>query len=279
MMTVNKNYKDGLFRAIFNRPDKMLELYNALKGTDYGQEMIDQIEILTLDTAVYLGLRNDVGFSLGNTVMILAEHQSTICMNMPIRMVEYFGETLQRMFDKKVFGTKRLQVPTPEFYVFYNGTKETPYETIYRLSDHYIAKPPENSIEIVVKSINICYDEGNKLLEKCKTLKEYSMFINMVNKFAKEMELEEAVEKAIRIARDEGLLEGFLKQFGSEVIGMLNDVVTMEEYGELMKEEGREDGVRALISLVKSSKITVENAAESLNITQEEFKVYMEQYK
>ena len=85
-LKVNRQYKDRVFRMIFNSREKLLELYNAMNGTDY--ENVEELEIVTLENAVYLGMKNDVPFILG-TQLVLYEHQSTPNPNMPLRNLAY----------------------------------------------------------------------------------------------------------------------------------------------------------------------------------------------
>ena len=46
MQTINRKYKDSVFRTLFSDEDKLIELYNALFDTNYGPEA--NIEIVTL---------------------------------------------------------------------------------------------------------------------------------------------------------------------------------------------------------------------------------------
>ena len=55
------------------------------------------------------------------------------------------------------------------------------------------------------------------------------------------MTLEDAVEITVKRAKSEGILVDFLNRYGTEVTGMLRGI-TVEEYGEVMKKEGFEDG-------------------------------------
>ena len=79
---VNLKYKDRLFKLIFQRKEDMLQLYNAVNGTDYQNP--DEIEFNTLDDAIYMGMKNDVSY-LMQDVMNLYEHQSTFSPNLPLR--------------------------------------------------------------------------------------------------------------------------------------------------------------------------------------------------
>ena len=47
-----KDYKDRLFRMIFNGKEKLLELYNAMNGSDYNDA--SELQVVTLENAIYL---------------------------------------------------------------------------------------------------------------------------------------------------------------------------------------------------------------------------------
>ena len=74
-------------------------------------------------------------------------------------MASYFGKTLDMMFGSEIYGTRKVMMPAPVFYVFYLGKPDAPEVETFRLSDHYKENAPENSIEVVVKVYNICYSE------------------------------------------------------------------------------------------------------------------------
>ena len=56
----NRNYKDTLFRFLFNDKEKLLGLYNALNHSNYTNA--DDLKINTLENAVYLNIKNDISF-------------------------------------------------------------------------------------------------------------------------------------------------------------------------------------------------------------------------
>ena len=239
---VNREFKDGMFRTLFNDKEKMLELYNAVSNDTMGKEALENIEALTIETPLYIGSRNDLAFSINGKSMFFCEQQSTKSGNIALRMASYFGKTLDMMFGSEIYGTRKVMMPAPVFYVFYLGKPDTPEVETFRLSDHYKEKAPENSIEVVVKVYNICYSENKKILKRSKTLREYSLFISYVNEnLDKGMDLEDAVAAAVKRAKKEGVLADFLNKYATEVEGMLKGI-TVEEYGEVMKKEGFEDG-------------------------------------
>ena len=242
---VNREFKDGMFRTLFNDKEKMLELYNAVSDEQMGKEAIDDIETLTIETPLYIGSRNDLAFLIDGKSMFFCEQQSTRSGNMALRMSSYFGKTLDMMFGSEIYGTRKLKMAPPSFFVLIFGDKDTPELQVEPLSKHFTENAPENSIELVVNVYNICYSEDNRLLKRSRTLREYSMFIYFVNEcLDNKMSLEEAVAASVRRAKEEGILVDFLNKYATEVEGMLTGI-TVNEYGKVMKKEGFEDGKAA----------------------------------
>ena len=242
---VNREFKDGMFRTLFNDKEKMLELYNAVSDEPMGKEALENIEALTIETPLYIGSRNDLAFSINGKSMFFCEQQSTKSGNIALRMASYFGKTLDMMFGSEIYGTRKVMMPAPVFYVFYLGKPDAPEVETFRLSDHYKENAPENSIEVVVKVYNICYSEKKEILKRSRTLREYSLFIYFVNKCLDDkMSLEEAVAEAVKRVKSEGILVDFLNKYATAVEGMLTGI-TVEKYGEVMKKEGFEDGKAA----------------------------------
>ena len=92
MNNINRQYKDRLFRKLFGSiemRDNILSLYNALNGTEY--TAADELELKTLEDAIYIKMKNDVAFLI-DSYLPLWEQQSTYNPNMPVRGFMYFGE-------------------------------------------------------------------------------------------------------------------------------------------------------------------------------------------
>ena len=77
----NVKYKDTIFRMLFSEPEHLLSLYNAVTGKDYRDP--DALNVVTLENAVYMGMKNDLAFVL-EMGMYLYEHQSTYNPNIPM---------------------------------------------------------------------------------------------------------------------------------------------------------------------------------------------------
>ena len=250
---VNREFKDGMFRTLFNDKEKMLELYNAVSEKQVGEEALENIEALTIETPLYIGSRNDLAFLIDGKSMFFCEQQSTKSGNMALRLSSYFGKTLDMMFGSEIYGTRKLMMAPPSFFVLVFGDKNTPELQVEPLSKHYTENAPENSMELVVNVYNICYSEDKEILKRSRTLREYSMFIYFVNEcLDREKSLEEAVAASVKRAKSEGILADFLNKYATEVESMLTGI-TVEKYGEVMKKEGFEDGKAAGIAQGEAS--------------------------
>ena len=83
-MKTNPQYKDRLFRLLFGgseSKENILSLYNALNDSNYSNA--DDLEITTLEDAIYIKMKNDVSFLIDNCLS-LWEQQSTFNPNMPL---------------------------------------------------------------------------------------------------------------------------------------------------------------------------------------------------
>ena len=97
-LTANRKYKGTVFRMLFSDKERLLELYNAVSGRHYVNP--DELQIVTLENAVYMGMKNDLAFLL-DTGIYLYEHQSTINPNMPLRDLFYISSEYNGLVDMK----------------------------------------------------------------------------------------------------------------------------------------------------------------------------------
>ena len=133
-----RNYKDSVFVKLFNEKEKIIELYNAIEETAYDEET--EVDIQTIENILYGPFRNDMAFEIDNKFVVLVEHQSTICNNMPLRMLLYLARIYEKIVDiSVVYRTKRVEIPCPEMYVLYNGRDDYPQESEMKLSDSFIS--------------------------------------------------------------------------------------------------------------------------------------------
>ena len=176
--TPNRKYKDSIFVDLLTSDEKNIR--NVCKALD-NSITTEPIEILKLDNVLYTGLKNDVSCLVGNKLILLIEHQSSINENMPIRCLQYIGRLYENLIPLRDRYSAKRKYPKPGFYVFYNGDAPYPQYKELCLSDSFIDKTRGVSLELIVKVININYSLNNEFLKKCGILNEYSQFVNQVS--------------------------------------------------------------------------------------------------
>lgn len=240
MSEVKRNYKDTVFCMLFREKKELLSLYNAVNGTHYTN--VEDLEINTLENAVYMNMKNDVSFVFDFSLN-LYEHQSTVNPNMPLRNLFYVSRVLQNLVkDKNLYSSTLVKIPTPRFVVFYNGTEMYPARKTEYLSAAFEHTTNEPELEVAVTVINL--NQGNKeLLEACHRLKEYVLYVERVREYALEMDIESAVNKAVEECIKEGILAEFLARNRAEVSAMSIFEYDEEKHMRLVREEGYMDGL------------------------------------
>ena len=214
--TANREYKDTIFRWIFSDKENLRSLYNAVTGKDY--ENPDTLTVVTLENAVYMGMKNDLAFVL-ETGLYLYEHQSTYNPNIPLRDLFYIANEYQALIRKRSLYSSAIQkIPTPKFLVFYNVTdRKVGDREELRLSDAYENRTEEPDLELKVTILNINKGHNRELMEKCNVLREYAQYVAKVRAYTQTMNLDEAVNLAITECIQEGILAEFLQRNRAEV--------------------------------------------------------------
>jgi len=244
---VNKQYKDRLFKYIFKEKEDLLQLYNAINGTNYDNS--EDIEVNTLEDVIYMGMKNDISFLLTD-VLNLYEHQSTFSPNLPLRGLFYFSRLYQKIIgnEKKIYSRKLIKLPYPQFVVFYNGTTEEPERQILELSDAFPSWSQKEDAALnckaVVLNINLGYNK--EVMEKCKKLKEYAQYVTRVRAFLDAgFDIETAIDKATDECIAEGVLEQILRDNRGEVRSMLLTQYDEQAHIEYEKELSFDEGQKA----------------------------------
>ena len=154
--------------------------------------------------------------------MTLYEHQSTWNPNMPLRDLLYIARLMEKSVNKRsLYQSELIKIPTPHFVVFYNGKEKKPEDTTIKLSDAFLQKEKEPELELKVRYLNINRGCNPELMERCRTLREYSEFVARIRKYAVgETAIGEAVDRAVTECIREGILADFLSGQRAEVIAM-----------------------------------------------------------
>lgn len=273
MAKENREHKDSVFRDLFHTDDKarenLLQLYNALYNTSYTDPEL--IEYIGLEDILFKDLKNDLAFTMNQERLVLSEHQSTVCYNIPLRNLLYIAREYEKIvLPRDRYRSKPIKIPTPKFIVFYNGQEDFPKEKILKLSDLYQEQEGMAELELTVRVININPDKKHEILEKCEVLKEYSQFVEITRKYQDdEKQLQKTIQECIR----QGILADYLYRKSSEVINMLMDEYSYETDMEVQREEAAEEKFLEYVDkLAKKMNITVEEACEILDESYDRYK-------
>lgn len=278
-LTANRKYKDTVFRMLFSDRKNLLSLYNAVNGSAYEDEAA--LEIVTLENAIYMGMKNDLAFIV-DTGLFLYEHQSTYTPNMPLRDLFYISAEYQKFVNHKSLYSSVIQkIPAPNFIVFYNGTEKKEDSWINYLSEAYQNLSGEPNLELKVLTLNINEGHNGELMEQCQILREYAQYVAKVREYARETELDVAVEQAVNDCIQNNILTEFLRKNKSEVIAMsIFEYDKEEEEKKLRKAEfeagveagfktGIETGIKSMLDLGKYS---MEEIAEVFHVSVDKVK-------
>lgn len=240
-------------------PEYALDVYNAMNDSAYTDPSV--ITIMRLENGISLSVRNDASFFISN-YLNLYEHQSTYSPNAPLRFLIYLTNLLKTTIRKRdLYGRKRVQIATPHFAVFYNGTEKRPEKEVLKLSDAFINQTDTPEIELTVTVYNINPNNNTQLLEKSEVLRSYMIFVNRVrenlehqkkiaqnapeyDEAAYEEELEVAINEAIDYCVKHHIMEEFFGENRNEVTKSMVLDYTWERREELIRAEEYEDGKR-----------------------------------
>lgn len=249
---VNRVHKDKLFCYVFGKEKYKkyaLALYNAINKSNYTNQ--SDLEIITLENVVYLGVKNDVAYLLSGRIS-LYEHQSSINPNMPVRGLIYIGELYSKLLmrgrnKRRLYGSSLVKIPTPQYVVFYNGKDDYPEVSKLRLSDAFVIPRDDGEFEFTATVYNINPGMNDELLNSCEPLREYCVFIERIRKNEKYMTLEEAVSNAINSCIKDGILADVLSEERNAVMRSILTITGFtekeeREYQEELREEARAEG-------------------------------------
>ncbi|MBQ3686665.1 MAG: hypothetical protein II932_02420 [Treponema sp.] len=294
--SVRRNHKDSLFCRLFSDREYALSLYNALTGSSYTDA--DGLEVVTLEDAVYLSQKNDCAVCV-QASLALFEQQSTWNPNMPLRgllyfAAEYAGWLARHKVD--VHSSTLVKIPSPSYFVLYNGMEKQVEKTDLRLSEAF--EKPAAGYEWTAHVVNVNAGHNTGILERCPLLGEYAAFIADIRQGqAAGLPLAKAVDAAvIYCIRRGGKLAEFMRKHKAEASGMYLFGVDFEKIHweavereareaarKEMFEEGRRDGLakglaeareESLRNLMDSMSWTAGQAMDALKIPAEEREKY-----
>ena len=110
----NKKFKDSVFVDLFQTSDYAAEnsksLVRWIKGLS--PEWNGTIKRIRIEDTLYMNFKNDVSYVAEDSLMVLAEHQSTINPNMPLRYILYSAKLYEKIIPaRERFRTTLVKIP------------------------------------------------------------------------------------------------------------------------------------------------------------------------
>jgi len=244
----SRQYKDTLFRALFGDDRRFLELYNAVDDKHFPDDTI----VTPCPSNSLLARFNDLAACIGSQLVVFFEHQSSISKNMPLRLLQYATDILysQIVDMDKLYGSTQIIIPTPKFFILYNGGQKLEGKAV-RLSDVFAIKEQEPPMELTAKVIDINYTSGEVALSRSNSLKGYSFLVAQVRKHLNAGKNRDAsIVEAIELCIEQDILKDFLRNNYKEVIKMLTYEYDAEAEKRVLLQEGRQEGRQEVLELV-----------------------------
>ena len=163
-------------------------------------------------------------------------------------------------------------IPSPEFYVIYNGSRNYPPQKILRLSDSFIDKKAgsEVPLELNVKVFNIKHPECTLDFSSCQPLDNYVKFISLVEE-EKSSGASDFMTRAVLKAQKQNLLPDYLRRKASEVISMVFNEYDYETDIQVKTEEAERRGHAAGVEEgTRNARIETARKFLSMNILPEQ---------
>ena len=258
--------KDSVFTSLFREPKYLLQLYQALHPEDL-EATEDSIKNVTITNVLLDQYYNDVGFQIGEKIVILVEQQSSWSINIVVRCLLYLAQTYQEYFEstkQNVYGSKKLELPRPEVYVIYTGNRKTRPEYLY-LSKEFFGGD-DSVIDVKVKMI---YDgkEGD-------IINQYVTFTKIYNEQVKlHGRTREAVLETIRICKDQNVLSEYLSGREKEVVDIMmtlfNEEYILKTYVESREKEASEKTKIGTAQRLHEMGISLQDIAKACQVTVE----------
>lgn len=216
--------------------ERIVALYNAVNNTHYTN--VEDLSIKNLRDALYLG---------GGAIA-----------------------------GKKLYGRSLVKLPTPKYYVFYNGLEKDFEQMDLHLSDAYTG---DGDVEVTAHMINVNAGRNEAMMKNCKPLSDYAELfrrqrINYAETDDKELATDMTMDSCIR----DGILADILLEERARMREHLIGGLTEEEKEELHawekeceREEGRKEGheeagFEAVDKLVSEGSFDMEKACDILEV-------------
>ena len=208
--TPKRKIKDSVFTDLFQDKKYLIQLYRTLHPEDKDTTE-EQLSDITIHNIMTNDVYNDVGFMVGEKLLILTEAQATWTENIAIRILIYLMVTYQDYIKKtkqNVYKSKKIRLPKPEMYVIYTGDRKERPEYISLAEEFFGGQ-------------NVFLDAKIKVLYGSDESDIISQYVTFTKVYDEQRKLHgrtrKAVTETIRICKDKNVLKEYLEEREKEV--------------------------------------------------------------
>ena len=262
-----EQYRDHILRKLCQDESRAVELCNAITGSNYSTDA--KVKLYDLESSL-VWRYNDVAIAVEDELLIMIEHSTSVSPNMPLRLLSYATDILYTwiVLTEELYSNKIFKLPTPKFYMLYNGTEPLKEKTL-KLSAAFETDGGENSLELIVHIIDVNYANNNEVLGKSESLNGYSYLIEQIRNHKKlGLSRDKAIQAAVKHCIETDVLAEFLKSHYEEVANMLNLQYDQEaEFRAIRKdarEEVEEESISKVISIMRDLAVDEDIIAQKL---------------
>lgn len=234
--------KASVFTNLFSDVRYTYQLYKALHPED-DKTTIDEITLMTIESHMLNQQYNDLGFMVGESLIILAEAQSTWSENIVVRVLLYVVQTWYKYIKKKgfdIYAEDRIPLPIPELYVIYTGSKNGNKPEKLTLKDN------------LFNGKDICFNCEVKILydgSKGDIINQYVRFCHIFNEQMKiHGRTRKTVEETIRICQIEAVLKDYLEREREEImdimLSLFDEETLMKNHDATIERKVRKEALR-----------------------------------
>lgn len=243
-LNVKWTVKDSIFCNLFEDKKYALQLYKTLHPEDTDVTVSD-IENVTIKNIFTDQEYNDFGMTVRGKLLVMLEAQSSWTYNIIIRVILYLAHTWNEYIEETEqnrYGSKKLKLPKPEFYVVYTGDRKKQEEWI-RLSEQFF----EGDGRFLEVNVKVLYGEDKEDI--------ISQYVNFTKVYSEQVKIwgrtRQAILETIRICRDKDFLKEYLDSKEKEVINIMMALFDQERamqlyLRDLLKEKEEEATARGL---------------------------------
>lgn len=278
---INRQSKATVFEDLFSDPKHLLELYRVLHPEDTTATE-DDLRYITLKNVLTRSQYNDLGFMVGDRMMILVEAQSTWSVNIIPRCMMYLAETWNRYFVEEccdVYSTSPVKIPEPELYVLYTGEQNIKKDVISLSEEFFDGKKVAVDASVKVLKYSGGTDIVDQYIRFCKILDEQRALYPQDGG--------KAIRETIEICKNANILREYLDVRREEVIHIMILLYDQEQATKMMlanvrkqeraegREQGRTEGKAEMAKSLFELGIHIEDIAKSAGCSVETVKQWL----